>query len=30
MNFTETDEQQALRKAVAELGARYGHVRASR
>ncbi len=25
MNFTETEEQQALRKAVAELGARYGH-----
>ena len=25
MNFTETDEQQALRKAVAELGKRYGH-----
>ena len=25
MIFTETDEQQALRKAVAELGARYGH-----
>jgi alkylation response protein AidB-like acyl-CoA dehydrogenase len=24
MNFTETEEQQALRKAVAELGARYG------
>lgn len=25
MNFTETDEQIALRKAVAELGKRYGH-----
>jgi alkylation response protein AidB-like acyl-CoA dehydrogenase len=25
MNFTETEEQQALRKAVAELGKRYGH-----
>jgi hypothetical protein len=25
MNFTETDEQKALRKAVAELGRRYGH-----
>src|SRR6185437_5823132 len=25
VNFTETEEQQALRKAVAELGARYGH-----
>jgi alkylation response protein AidB-like acyl-CoA dehydrogenase len=25
MNFTETEEQQALRKAVSELGARYGH-----
>ena len=25
VNFTETDEQQALRKAVAELGERYGH-----
>ncbi|MEO6887326.1 MAG: acyl-CoA dehydrogenase family protein [Jatrophihabitantaceae bacterium] len=25
MNFTETDEQQALRTAVAELGKRYGH-----
>ena len=25
MNFTETEEQQALRKAVAELGRRYGH-----
>jgi hypothetical protein len=25
VNFTETDEQQALRKAVAELGKRYGH-----
>ena len=25
MNFTETDEQQALRQAVAELGRRYGH-----
>ena len=25
MDFTETDEQQALRTAVAELGARYGY-----
>jgi alkylation response protein AidB-like acyl-CoA dehydrogenase len=25
VNFTETEEQRALRKAVAELGARYGH-----
>ena len=25
MNFTETEEQQALRKTVAELGKRYGH-----
>jgi hypothetical protein len=25
MDFTETEEQQALRKAVAELGSRYGH-----
>ena len=25
MDFTETEEQQALRKAVAELGGRYGH-----
>ena len=25
MNFTETDEQQALRDAVAELGRKYGH-----
>jgi alkylation response protein AidB-like acyl-CoA dehydrogenase len=25
MNFTETDEQQALRRAAAELGARYGY-----
>ena len=25
MNFTETDEQRALRTAVAELGRRYGH-----
>ncbi|MDT4944981.1 MAG: hypothetical protein QOH14_1714 [Pseudonocardiales bacterium] len=25
MNFTETEEQQALRNAVSELGARYGH-----
>ncbi len=25
MNFTETEEQQALRRAVAELGKRYGH-----
>jgi alkylation response protein AidB-like acyl-CoA dehydrogenase len=25
VNFTETEEQQALRKAVGELGARYGH-----
>jgi alkylation response protein AidB-like acyl-CoA dehydrogenase len=25
VNFTETDEQRALRKAVAELGKRYGH-----
>ena len=24
MNFTETEEQQALRRAVAELGGRYG------
>ena len=25
MNFTETEEQQALRRAVVELGKRYGH-----
>ena len=25
MNFTETDEQRALRAAVADLGARYGY-----